>query len=80
MPVIYLEHAQHGQKVAFSDLEAKFDMSNGWKQFDPVARVEKKEPEKVEAPVERKKPGRPPKVDDVPNFLTQKPVEEDPEE
>lgn len=30
MPVIYLEHPQHGVKVAFMDLEAQHDEENGW--------------------------------------------------
>jgi hypothetical protein len=30
MPVIYLEHPQHGSKVAFMDLEAQHDEENGW--------------------------------------------------
>lgn len=30
MPVIYLEHPQHGVKVATLDLEAQQDEENGW--------------------------------------------------
>lgn len=33
--VIYLEHAVHGRKVATSEIEAKYDESNGWRRFDP---------------------------------------------
>ncbi len=74
MAVIYLEHPRHGQKVAMSDSEAAFDMANGWKKFDPIARRDEAEKAKQEAAapvVERKKPGPKPKVEDVPNFLAQ---------
>lgn len=33
MTTIYLEHPQHGTKVANSDLEADFDEQNGWKRY-----------------------------------------------
>jgi len=37
MAVIYLRHAQHGAKVAISEVEAEQDMQNGWEEFDPTA-------------------------------------------
>lgn len=37
MAVIYLRHEKHGAKVACSDLEAAYDISNGWERFDPTA-------------------------------------------
>ena len=39
MAVIYLEHPVHGQKVATSDAEARYDRANGWYEFDPNAPV-----------------------------------------
>lgn len=36
MAVIYLKHPIHGAKVAFSDLEADYDMNQGWEPFDPT--------------------------------------------
>jgi hypothetical protein len=35
MPNIYLRHPQHGEKVAFSTLEAQDDIERGWEEFDP---------------------------------------------
>jgi hypothetical protein len=37
MPIIYLKHPVHGNKVAISDQEAEMDKSNGWEEFDPTA-------------------------------------------
>jgi len=48
MAVIYLEHPLHGQKVACSDSEARYDKGNGWREFDPNAL--KLEAPKVEFP------------------------------
>jgi len=37
MPVIYLSHPRHGNKVAFQEAEAKYDEENGWTRYDPNA-------------------------------------------
>lgn len=37
MAVIYLRHPIHGAKVACSDMEAEYDMNQGWEPFDPTA-------------------------------------------
>lgn len=37
MAVIYLRHPLHGAKVATLDLEAEYDMQNGWEPFDPIS-------------------------------------------
>ena len=36
MAVIYLRHPIHGAKVACSDMEAQYDMAQGWEIFDPT--------------------------------------------
>jgi hypothetical protein len=46
MPIIYLQHPQHGTKVAIAEEEAYADEKNGWERFDPAA------PEIVPPPVE----------------------------
>jgi len=33
MPLIYLEHPDHGNKVATMELEAEFDEQNGWVRY-----------------------------------------------
>ena len=35
MAVIYLRHPKYGAKVACSDMEAEYDMNQGWEPFDP---------------------------------------------
>lgn len=35
--VIYLRHPVYGEKVATSQVEVDFDVSNGWEVFDPIA-------------------------------------------
>lgn len=35
MPLIYLEHPDHGTKIATMDLEAEFDEQNGWVRYTP---------------------------------------------
>lgn len=35
MPLIYLKHPDHGDKVATMDLEAEFDEQNGWVRYTP---------------------------------------------
>ena len=49
MAVIYLRHPKHGAKVACSDMEAEYDMNQGWEPFDPTAPQPQPEPEPVEA-------------------------------
>lgn len=51
MAVIYLEHPKHGQKVACSEDEAKFDEGHGWKRLQLAALLRKAEgaPEAQEA-------------------------------
>ena len=63
MTTIYLEHPQHGTKVANSDLEADFDEQNGWTRYtiDTPTAVEVVE-ELVEEPI----------VEDVVNTLKPK--------
>jgi hypothetical protein len=34
---IYLQHEQHGRKIATIEAEAVYDESNGWKRYDPDA-------------------------------------------
>lgn len=34
MPVIYMRHAIHGTKVAFSEQEAQYDENHGWSRFN----------------------------------------------
>lgn len=36
MAVIYLQHPTHGAKVAISEMEAEYDIQNGWEEFDPT--------------------------------------------
>ena len=33
MPIIYLEHPDHGTKVATMEQEAEFDEQNGWVRY-----------------------------------------------
>jgi hypothetical protein len=33
MPLIYLEHPDHGNKVATMEQEAEFDEQNGWVRY-----------------------------------------------
>jgi hypothetical protein len=32
---IYLKHPVHGTKVAISDIEAEYDVENGWTIYNP---------------------------------------------
>ena len=43
MAVIYLRHPVHGTKVACTDLEANYDRTLGWEDFDPAAAVDLQE-------------------------------------
>ena len=33
MPIIYLEHPDHGNKIATMEQEAEFDEQNGWTRY-----------------------------------------------
>jgi hypothetical protein len=33
MPIIYMRHPQHGDKVAIAEEEAEFDEQNGWTRY-----------------------------------------------
>ncbi|MGL4680319.1 MAG: hypothetical protein ACRCWC_13180, partial [Plesiomonas shigelloides] len=33
MPIIYLRHPVHGDKVAIAEQEAEFDEQNGWTRY-----------------------------------------------
>ena len=35
MPAIYLNHPDHGCKVATMELEAEYDEKNGWTRYNP---------------------------------------------
>jgi hypothetical protein len=63
VPIIYLKHPRHGEKIASSEMEAEYDEQNGWQRYtldepdepadEPVAvnhmlgRRRRKEPEHV---------------------------------
>ena len=47
MAVIYLQHPDHGAKVAISEMEAENDIQNGWEEFDPTDNVSESAPEAV---------------------------------
>ena len=49
MAVIYLCHPVHGAKVATLDIEAEYDIQNGWALFDPENPGAQIEPELAEA-------------------------------
>ena len=34
MPIIYLKHPDHGNKVATMEQEAEFDEQNGWERYN----------------------------------------------
>ena len=35
MPIIYLRHERHGEKIATAELEAEYDEQNGWRRYTP---------------------------------------------
>jgi len=41
--IIYLEHPEHGAKVATMDLEAEMDERNGWTRYNPDTSSETEE-------------------------------------
>jgi len=60
MPLVYLRHPLHGEKVETNDMIAQIDKGNGWVEFDPSVK-----PAPVEAVIE-------PAADpvEVPDFLS----------
>jgi hypothetical protein len=42
--IIYLEHPEHGRKVANMEAEAVYDESHGWKRYNPDTPVKVEEP------------------------------------
>lgn len=54
MPIIYLRHPVHGEKVAIADLEAEYDEQNGWTRYTPG----EPQPEPAPAPVNELRPRR----------------------
>jgi len=58
MAAIYLTHPVHGAKVATLDIEADFDVQNGWSRYnldEPPAPAPELEPELVTRRRRRKK-------------------------
>jgi len=51
--IIYLQHPQHGQKVATSNMEAEYDETNGWVRYNPETPSD--EPEVVNTLKRRRK-------------------------
>lgn len=43
MPIIYLRHPVHGDKVAIAEQEAEFDEQNGWERYNPAVKVDELE-------------------------------------
>ena len=39
MAMIYLEHPDHGRKIASMELEAEFDEKHGWTRYNPDAPI-----------------------------------------
>jgi hypothetical protein len=35
MPLIYLKHPRHGEKIATLELEAEHDEKHGWERYTP---------------------------------------------
>jgi hypothetical protein len=51
MAAIYLTHPVHGAKVAVLDMEADFDVQNGWSRYNPD---DQNEPQIEVAPAPRR--------------------------
>jgi hypothetical protein len=56
MPIIYLEHPDHGNKIATMEQEAEFDEQNGWTRYTidtptPVVEVVEEQVEELVAEV-----------------------------
>lgn len=61
MPLIYLQHPQHGTKIATMELEAENDEQNGWTRYTidtptPVVEVVEEQPKPVVEVVNTLKP------------------------
>jgi hypothetical protein len=61
MPIIYLNHPDHGTKVANMEQEAESDEQNGWTRYTidtptPVVEVVEEQPESVVEVVNTLKP------------------------
>jgi hypothetical protein len=55
MPLIYLEHPDHGKKIATMEIEAENDEQNGWTRYTidtPTESVEVVEEQATEPTVE----------------------------
>jgi len=35
VPIIYMKHPDHGEKIATLELEAEYDEKNGWARYTP---------------------------------------------
>lgn len=61
--MIYLRHPKHGTKIATLDLEAEYDMQNGWEEYDPREAVSAFETsDNYGNAMQGKRRGRPPRV------------------
>jgi hypothetical protein len=54
MPIIYLKHPVHGDKIAIAEQEAEYDEQNGWTRYTPG----QAQPEIVSPPVNELRPRR----------------------
>lgn len=65
MPVIYLRHPRHGNKVAVAESEAQYDERSGWQRYNPneIEPVVEAVPDflQSENALVAKRRGRPPK-------------------
>lgn len=62
MANIYLQHPQHGGKIAISEEEAATDIANGWKIFTPGVVAQTASQPEADAPILNELPirrGRP---------------------
>ncbi len=56
MPIIYLKHPDHGNKIATMEAEAEFDEQNGWVRYTLDTPSISEEVEAVEEPTEAAAP------------------------
>ena len=52
MPTIYLNHPDHGNKIATMEAEAEYDEQNGWVRYTHDTPSISQEVETVEKPIE----------------------------
>jgi hypothetical protein len=64
MAVIYLQHPQHGTKVATMDAEAIYDEECGWMRYNPAAPAPAPDDEPVNGLAVRRRRPRVTKEDD----------------